>query len=109
MISQKQRGEILRLTMEEHMNGLEIAEHLGLSRNQVYHTLRKAGVASVRHWSKSRLAQFAAYDRADEVLVALGTAEEVGKTLGISPGSVMTYASKDNGKYQIVRIQEDEL
>lgn len=109
MTTQQQREEILYLTREERMNGLEISEKLGLSRNQVYHALHKAGVPLVRHFRKSKLAQYAAYDRADEVLVALGTAEEVGKTLGISPGSVMTYASKDNGKYQIVRIQEDEL
>lgn len=106
MISQKQREEILHLTQAEHMNGLEIAEKLGLSRNQVYHALHKAGAPLVRHCRKSKLAQYAAYDRADEVLVALGTAEEVGRTLGISPGSVMTYASKDNGKYQIVRLED---
>lgn len=106
MTTQQQHDEILRLTQAEHMNGLEVAEKLGLSRNQVYHVLHKAGVPPVRHCRKSKLSQYAAYDRADEVLVALGTAEEVGRTLGISPWSVMSYASRDNGKYQIVRLEE---
>lgn len=104
-----QRRRLIALIQDEGYTVMEAALAVGLCYNTVYHALLRLHVPIPhRGWRKELKAQYAAYDRKTDELVALGTGAEVAHVCGITIGTLRTYVTRDKGKYQIVRIEEEE-
>ena len=107
MITTSQLQDLRRLVEEEGHTCASAARALGVSRNVAYYYLRQVGVKLTHKCGPDKLAQYGAYDRKTDQLVAMGTGREVAAQLGITLNSLWCHICRGSGKYQIVRIEPD--
>lgn len=103
-----QRGRLISMVQDEGRTVMEAALAVGLCYQTAYRALLHLHIP-IPHkgWRRELKAQYAAYDRKTDELVALGTADEVAHACGITVGTLRSYVTRDKGKYQIVRIEEE--
>lgn len=108
MITTKQIAEVRWLIEEKGHTCRSAAMIVGVNRNTAYKHLRRLGVKMPHKWGPDKVGQYAAYDRKDSHLVAMGTAAFVGKVLGISANTVYKHERDGTGPYQIVRLADPD-
>lgn len=86
MMTTKTLEEIKRLN-QAGKHDSEIADLLGIGDTSVRHWRMYLGLPKVEGYRRGAK-QYAVYDGKTEVLVALGTARECARILGISPSSL---------------------
>lgn len=108
MITTKQIAEVRRMIEEEGRTASEVAVLLGVTGYQVYYWAYKLGIPlPPKRWRHDLRAQYGAYDRKTDALVAMGTGPEVAGYLGITVETLRTYVTKGTGKYLIIRMDDD--
>lgn len=107
MITTKQIAELRWLIEEKGLTCRSAAIIVGVNRNTAYKHLRRLGVKMPHKWGPDKVGQYAAYDRKDGCLVAIGSAAQVGAALGIGANTVYKHERDSTGPYQIVRLEAE--
>lgn len=102
-----QLNELRRLVEEEGHSSASAARQVGVPEHTAYYWLRQMGVELAKKWGPDQLAQYGAYDRKTDKLVAMGSAKEVAAQLGIKEVTFRRYVCRGTGKYLIVRVDEE--
>lgn len=106
-ITYSQLQELRRLVEEEGYSSASAARQVGVSESSAYYRLRQLGVKLPTR-GIGKLAQYGAYDRETDQLVAMGSAREVAAQLGTTEATLRCQVCRGGTrKYQIVRLRED--
>lgn len=102
-----QLNELRRLVEEEGHSSASAARQVGVPEQSAYYWLRQMGVKLVKKWGPDQLAQYSAYDRKTDKLMATGSAKEVAAYLEIKEITLRRYVCRGTGKYLIVRVDKE--
>lgn len=89
----------------EKLSAREAAKRVSVPWPTLYKNLRKQGVNWEKRRGRRNWMQYAVYDKKTDELLAVGTAQEVCKTMGWSPKSFRTFASRGPKKTEIVKLE----